>query len=238
MYVFANWIFSWQWNYSAFSFPVYISPGIAWETHSTHLKPFHLHSLWILFISDTSISVSMKWVKAQSNEAFFPAPQQFVSLQMSWKYYLRLDPRHLSKILMCSSLSDLVKYNCHLICSPFFKKNNNNFKTGSRPLEWFLRANQTRLESVHHQKTIQASFWKYCCDLWVGFWNELVYQIEALALIKGSRTEVLKATSVDIVACFTGKLIIRVANKYLLLQRTCLSKTWVPHMCLWIGIII
>lgn len=68
-----------------------------------------------------SINVGMKWVKAQSNKSFFSDPQQFVTLQVSWKYNLRSHSRHLLKLFVCNSLPDLVKNNCHLTCSSFLK---------------------------------------------------------------------------------------------------------------------
>lgn len=47
---------------------------------------------------------------------------------------------------------------------------------------------------------------------------EVVFQIEALVLVEGNRTEVLK-TSVNIVISFTGKIILQVASNHLILQK-------------------
>lgn len=58
---------------------------------------------------------------------------------------------------------------------------------------------------------------------------EVVFQIEALVLVEGNRTEVLK-TSVTIVISFTGKIILQIASKHLILEKNLYLKNVCVYM--------
>lgn len=113
-----------------FCFVLFSSLGTPWHCMRSVLYPLKVLSsspftgtfnFW--YFHTDSISVNMKLLQAQPNkDFFFSAPQQFVSLWLSWEHNLRSHSRHLLKLFVCNSLPDPLKNNCQLTCSPSLKK--------------------------------------------------------------------------------------------------------------------